>query len=462
MNAILPPGLAVTGTELRPSADELAAFVGALFRYADEGTFISLRAFDQRDRARPPVHVEGVPVRGDLARLVERATAVAGKAANTPEPAVFAPPVATFSTARSAKTADLANGVALSVEVDAGDPQRALATLESLLGPVTYGLTSGGTWPDPNTGELHDKAHFHWRLTEPTRTPEDHDRLREARWLAAVLVGADRSAAPLAHPLRWPGSWNRKSWPRMAVGTVSNTSAEIELTDALERLREAVEAAGLGKLGDGAPKASGQAQAPLEDVADALRHIPNAELPWEEWNRLGMAVFRATGGAPEGLDAWLAWSAQATKHDPEACVDRWTHYTGSPPNKLGAGTVFFLAQAHGWQGRGRPSKQRHAASGPASPDTPGDALGDAVERVKAGAPEAAPRLRLDELLGTPAWLERDIEVPEPLLGELVTNTTRMFIGGPTGLGKTHLGFALAAGMASGRGFLHWKAARRCR
>ncbi|MFT8247282.1 AAA family ATPase, partial [Roseomonas sp. BN140053] len=40
--------------------------------------------------------------------------------------------------------------------------------------------------------------------------------------------------------------------------------------------------------------------------------------------------------------------------------------------------------------------------------------------------------------------------------------TRMFIGGPTGLGKTHLGFALAAGMASGRGFLHWKAARRCR
>lgn len=67
-----------------------------------------------------------------------------------------------------------------------------------------------------------------------------------------------------------------------------------------------------------------------------------------------------------------------------------------------------------------------------------------------------------ELLSVAGWRAREIETPEPLLGELVTNTTRMFIGGPTGLGKTHLGMAMAHGMASGQGFLHWKAIRKAR
>jgi hypothetical protein len=69
---------------------------------------------------------------------------------------------------------------------------------------------------------------------------------------------------------------------------------------------------------------------------------------------------------------------------------------------------------------------------------------------------------LGDFLSMGNWLERKLEPPEPLLGEIITNSTRMFIGGPTGLGKTHLGMALAAGMASGAGFLHWKASRACR
>lgn len=73
-----------------------------------------------------------------------------------------------------------------------------------------------------------------------------------------------------------------------------------------------------------------------------------------------------------------------------------------------------------------------------------------------------PPPRLLDLLPAAAWRRREIEVPEPLLGELVVSTTRMFVGGPTGLGKTHLGFAMAAGMASGQGFLHWRSSRPAR
>jgi RecA-family ATPase len=69
---------------------------------------------------------------------------------------------------------------------------------------------------------------------------------------------------------------------------------------------------------------------------------------------------------------------------------------------------------------------------------------------------------LGSFLSATSWLGRTLETPEPLLGEVITNTTRMFLGGPTGLGKTHVGFGMAAGMATGTGFLHWKASRPAR
>jgi hypothetical protein len=53
-----------------------------------------------------------------------------------------------------------------------------------------------------------------------------------------------------------------------------------------------------------------------------------------------------------------------------------------------------------------------------------------------------------------SWAALEIE-PEPcFLGELITPSSRMFLVGRTGLGKTLLAHAMAAGMASGQGFLH--------
>jgi hypothetical protein len=46
------------------------------------------------------------------------------------------------------------------------------------------------------------------------------------------------------------------------------------------------------------------------------------------------------------------------------------------------------------------------------------------------------------------------------LGDLVTTTSRIFIVGRTGLGKTMFGLAMACGIASGAGFLHWRSTRR--
>jgi hypothetical protein len=73
-----------------------------------------------------------------------------------------------------------------------------------------------------------------------------------------------------------------------------------------------------------------------------------------------------------------------------------------------------------------------------------------------------PAAALRSMLSIEAWAERDIPEPDFLLGSLITTTSRAFLVGRTGLGKTMLGLAIAVGVASGRGFLHWRSSRAAR
>lgn len=67
-----------------------------------------------------------------------------------------------------------------------------------------------------------------------------------------------------------------------------------------------------------------------------------------------------------------------------------------------------------------------------------------------------------EYLAAEGWAKREFPEPIRLLGDLVTSTSRMFLVGATGLGKTMLGIAIAAGMATGTGFLNWPCDRPAR
>jgi hypothetical protein len=69
---------------------------------------------------------------------------------------------------------------------------------------------------------------------------------------------------------------------------------------------------------------------------------------------------------------------------------------------------------------------------------------------------------LSELLDIRTWAQLDIESEPRLLGDLITPSARLFLVGRTGLGKTLLAHALAAGMATGTGFLHWRSDRPSR
>jgi len=218
---------------------EIERFVDALFRYASEGGVVSLRAFDDADKGQRAFGIRPVTINGaGLDQVIDAATELATRCGRAKRPIVFCPPVVTFKSAENAKQANVAEGLALSVECDAA-PTSARERLESILGPATLVVASGGRWTDPSTGEVQDKLHLHWRLTEPTTTDEDHATLKEARRLATLIVGSDATNIPLVHPIRWPGSWHRKAEPRMARIVALRVEAEIELDDALDQLRSA-------------------------------------------------------------------------------------------------------------------------------------------------------------------------------------------------------------------------------
>jgi hypothetical protein len=60
------------------------------------------------------------------------------------------------------------------------------------------------------------------------------------------------------------------------------------------------------------------------------------------------------------------------------------------------------------------------------------------------------------------WLERDIPAPDLLLGSWLSTTSRLLLVGPTGIGKSMFGLAIAIAVSSGPGFLHWAGHRRSR
>jgi hypothetical protein len=84
------------------------------------------------------------------------------------------------------------------------------------------------------------------------------------------------------------------------------------------------------------------------DLAEVVNAIPN-HCGWEDWNRIGMAIFAASGGSSQGGIAFDDFSAKSPKYNPYTTADRWAHYGRSPPSRIRMGTLVHLARQHGWR-----------------------------------------------------------------------------------------------------------------
>ena len=285
---------------LFPMADmcEIETFFSALFIHADPASFVNIRAFSQSVANKPALFMHAYKVSDfracfdSVAELIKRAASMDG---------VFSPPVCTFKDATNATTANVANGVALSVDLDEGDIIESLKRLVAILGQPTILMASGSVLARPN-GDIQKKVHAHWRLTKPTRTMGEHLVLREARRLANLVTKGDASAVPLVHPLRWPGTWNVKNEPVMARIIHKDLSREIDLSEALDRLQAHT---GETKQTTYSPTSSNSAGSPdqgppnAQKLIDLLDRLPHgAEVERETY----ISVMRGVEGATRALE----------------------------------------------------------------------------------------------------------------------------------------------------------------
>ena len=426
---------------------ELQRFVDATFAYADRDSFVSLRCFrDDIDGVALRDDWRSVRVTGNADDLVDAAEDLATLAAIDAAPTVFAPPVCTFKSADKADAANIANGLVITAELDS-NPGAGRARLEAVLGPATVAVKSGGLWLDPETGQELPKLHLHWRLEKPTRTAIEHDFLKEANRLATTLAGGDPTAVPLVHPLRWAGSWHRKVTPRMACIVDGDIAREINLAEALGKLREAVKAAKPKNGHDPAPHKDFAAFAPAEllDITAAIACIPNddrnvpAGASWKQWNDMGLRIYAATNGSDVGLALFIDWSKRSKAFNEPETRARWQHYATSPPTKTNAGASFNLAKQH-YKDFLRPSElrkqvERDADGGnlpwpkPIGPDAYHGVIGDFVNLVEPHT-EADPAAlmfqylaAIGNALGDKAWAVAERTRHYPALYALIVGDT---------------------------------------
>jgi hypothetical protein len=84
-------------------------------------------------------------------------------------------------------------------------------------------------------------------------------------------------------------------------------------------------------------------------LADLVEHIPTSYADsFDDWNRVGMALWRTTCGSEEGLELFDFFSRQSKKYDGSAVGERWYGYMQCQPNHVTVGTLFYLAKEGGW------------------------------------------------------------------------------------------------------------------
>ncbi|MFZ5781751.1 MAG: AAA family ATPase [Pseudomonadota bacterium] len=129
-----------------------------------------------------------------------------------------------------------------------------------------------------------------------------------------------------------------------------------------------------------------------EEIAAAIDAIENAELGWDDWNVIGMAIWAATQGSDEGRVLFHRLSAKnAGKYVPDGAAriakratdsvdERWDHYRQSPPTQLSAGKLFWLADQENPSWRDALSREESAWA-----DESAEATDDRQGETPAGA-----------------------------------------------------------------------------
>ena len=89
----------------------------------------------------------------------------------------------------------------------------------------------------------------------------------------------------------------------------------------------------------------------VEELKAAVEAIPNNLNDYCAWKNFAMAIYNATEG--QGFEIFDDFSKRWTggEYNAEETLKAWNQIEGSPPNRIGAGTIFYLANeaSPGWR-----------------------------------------------------------------------------------------------------------------
>ena len=164
-----------------------------------------------------------------------------------------------------------------------------------------------------------------------------------------VLCLGQQFVAYAIHPETGaPYAWPEEGLADLDITALPEITAEAAaafLDEAYAMLPEALRQRGLTVASPVAEHLRSHSQSgTLSAIAAALEWLPNVDLDYDSWMRIGMAVKGALGDA--GADLFADWSTQATKDVPVTTAKAWASFR---PDRIGAGTIYHLAMERGWQ-----------------------------------------------------------------------------------------------------------------
>jgi hypothetical protein len=164
-----------------------------------------------------------------------------------------------------------------------------------------------------------------------------------------VLCLGQQFVAYATHPdTGAPYAWPDEGLADLDIADLPEITAEAAaafLEEAYALLPEALRQRGLSTATTSAEHLRSHSQiGTLPAIASALECLPNAELDYDSWMRIGMALKGALGEA--GGNLFADWSAQAAKDVSATTAKAWASFK---PDRIGAGTIYHLAMERSWQ-----------------------------------------------------------------------------------------------------------------
>ena len=180
-----------------------------------------------------------------------------------------------------------------------------------------------------------------YRTAEPFRGIKRHP--------LEVLCLGQQFLAYANHPdTGAPYAWPEEGLADLDISDLPEITAEAAtafVDEAYALLPDTLRQRGLGATASAMEHQRAHSQVGTSPAIEAaLEWLPNEELDYDSWMRIGMALKGALGEA--GADLFAEWSAQAAKDVPAATAKAWASFK---PDRIGAGTIYHLAMERGWQ-----------------------------------------------------------------------------------------------------------------